>query len=275
MAEKNVADVLAELFRRAGMRRQVQRAQLVLMWPRVAGPELSRFTKASSFRDGVLYVDTTDSETAMHLGLQRTRFLESFHRSGARELKDIRFRPGRIDEPLPDKDPLPEAADEADLAPLEAALAGSQLPEGLAEAASRAASGIARTRTMRRQLGWQPCAVCDGLTEKPGLCLTCRRYAEAPATARAAQELSRDPEATVPWLTEAQRDVAAWLAAAELARQVQQLLPKTLADQQLLPELEQLAGRWLVLRLGKPAATLTDQDWLQLPEAVGRVLGRR
>lgn len=275
MAEKNVADVLAELFRRAGMRRQVQRAQLVIMWPRIAGPELSRFTKAAAFKDGVLYVDTTDSETAMHLGLQRTRFLESFHRSGARELKDIRFRPGRISEPEPEAAPLPEVAAEADLAGLEAALADLPLPAELADAASKAASGIARTRTMRRQLGWEPCAVCSGLTEKPGLCLTCSRYAQAPATARAAQVLSRDPEAAVPWLTEAQRDVAAWQAAAEVARQVQTLLPKTLADQRLLPELEQLAGRWLVLHLGRPAAALTDQDWLLLPAAVGRVLGRR
>src|SRR5690554_4697886 len=65
--EKPVSVVLDEVFRRGGMKRSLKRAQVVVLWTRVAGRELSRFTRARAFRDGVLFVDTSDSETAMHL----------------------------------------------------------------------------------------------------------------------------------------------------------------------------------------------------------------
>lgn len=273
-AEKPISHILAEVFRRGGMKRSVQRAQLVVMWPRVAGAELSRFTKASSFRDGVLYVETTDSETAMHLGLQRERFLKAFHSYGLTVVRDIRFRPGRIEEPPAAVQPLAEEADSADLQPLAQRLGQLDLAENVASEALKAAGGIALTRTRRRQLGWQPCIICTALCEHGGLCSTCRRYSEETGTQRAARLLVADPVQVTGWLTEDQRAVAAWLATAQIDRLMLELLPQVLADQRLLPQLELLAGNWLVLSLGTPADRLTDADWLGLPERIARVLGR-
>lgn len=272
-AEKPIARVLAEVFRRGGMKRSVQRAQIVVMWPRVAGSELSRFTKASSFRDGVLYVETTDSETAMHLGLQRERFVKVFHEYGLMTVKDIRFRPGRIDEPPAAASPLPAEADSIDLQPLTRSLGELDLSENVASEALKAAGGIALTRTRRRQLGWQPCIICTALCEQGGLCTTCSRYSAEYGTQRAARLLIAGPEHPVSWLTEDQRAVAAWLAAAQVNRHMLELLPQVLADQRLLPQLELLAGNWLVLSTGVPAAQLTDADWLKLPARIARVLG--
>ena len=273
-AEKPIAHVLAEVFRRGGMKRSVQRAQLVVMWPRVAGAELSRFTKASSFRDGVLYVETTDSETAMHLGLQRERFVRVFHDYGLTGVRDIRFRPGRIDEPAKPAQALAAEADSSDLQPLALRLGQLDLSEEVAAEALKAAGGIALTRTRRRQLGWQPCIICTALCERGGLCMTCSRYSAETGTQRAARLLVADPAHPTPWLTEDQRAVAAWLAAAQVDRLLLELLPQVLADQRLLPQLELLAGNWLVLSTGTPAERLEDADWLRLPERIARVLGR-
>lgn len=274
-AEKPVAHVLAELFRRGGMKRSVRRAQVVVFWPRIAGPGLSRFTRASTFRDGILFVETTDSETAMHLGLQRERFLKAFSDAGFTGIRDIRFRPGRIEDETAPVKPAVSQPDSADLLPLQHSLGELDLPENVAAGALQAAAGIALARTRRRQQGWQPCVICGALSEGAGLCLTCQRYADEPGTQRAARQLVAEPEARTAWLTAEQRAVAAWLAASSVDRLMLQLLPQVLADQRLLPQLELLAGNWLVLSLGTPARELSDSDWLELPERIARVLGRR
>ena len=74
----HVSDVLAEVFKRGGMKRAVKRAEAVLLWSQVVGPEVAKFTEAKSLQDGVLFVEVTDSETAMHLSLQRQRFIDVY-----------------------------------------------------------------------------------------------------------------------------------------------------------------------------------------------------
>ncbi len=272
-AEKSVAELLAEVFRRGGMKRPLKRAQLVLMWPRIAGAELGRFTRAGSFRDGVLYVDTTDSETAMHLSLQRTRFIGSFHDQGHRELRDIKFRPGRI-ERAGDKEPqLPAFAAEEDLLPLQQGLEDLELPTELMGAALNAAGGIARTRTLRRQLGWKPCTVCSELAEDGHMCLSCRRYSGEPAVLGTVRKLVQDPQLDTHWLTREQREVASWLARQQLTALMQSLLPHVVADASARPQLELLAGNWLSLATGRPVAELSEGDWRGLPERIRRLLG--
>ena len=74
----NVADLLAEAFKRGGLRRGVKRAEAVLLWPQVVGAALAKFTEAKSLQDGVLYVEVADSETAMHLSFQRAKFVNVY-----------------------------------------------------------------------------------------------------------------------------------------------------------------------------------------------------
>ncbi len=273
-AEKTAAELLAELFRRGGMTRAVNRARLVVLWPRIAGPKLGRFTRARSFRDGILWVDTSDSETAMHLSLQRERFLQAFRSAGHRELKDIRFVPGRIEADVAAAADLPAEPAEEDVAALTGALAGLELPQEVARSALLAGKGIARTRTMRRSLGWLPCQVCGTLAETVGICFTCERYSREAGTVRAARELQHDPAAAVPWLTDDQKLVAVWLSSGRLEQHLQQLLPQVIADEKLRPQLEQLALNWLSLRHGLDADELTDDHWTALPANILRVLGR-
>lgn len=274
MAEKTARELLAELFRRGGLTRAVRRARVALVWPQVAGPKLSRFTRARSFRDGILYVDTTDSETAMHLSLQRERFLKAFRAKGHRELKDIRFVPGRVEAPAAEQPELPEEAAAEDVAALTGALSGLELPEAVAQAALAAGEGIARNRTRRRHLGWTPCAVCGTLSEQPGLCFTCERYSQEAATQRAASALRHEPTAEVAWLTADQKRVAVHLSSGQLAELMQTLLPQVIADGRLRPQLEQVARNWLLLRHGLSGEQLTDEHWEALPANVLRVLGR-
>ena len=271
---RNVKSVLAEVMRNNGMIRPLRRAQLVLLWQRVAGEELSRFTHATGFRDGVLYVSTTDSETAMHLGLQRGRFIEAFHELGHRQLKDISFRPGRV-EPKPVVEPPPPAVPLAeDLAALQQGLEGLGLQDGVHEAARQAAVGIATGRAARRNLGWKPCAVCGELTENPKLCITCDRYAGSQRVLSTVRQLVNQPLLETPWLTGGERQVTAWLARLQLEALMQALMPQVVADQRLRPQLEHLAGNWLSLTLGVDPSRLEDADWRKLPERTARLLGR-
>ena len=78
MRERHVSELLAEVFRRGGLKRGVRRAEAVLLWRRLVGPELAAFSAAKVLRDGVLYVNVSDSETAMHLSLERQRFITSY-----------------------------------------------------------------------------------------------------------------------------------------------------------------------------------------------------
>lgn len=276
MSGKAVSDVLAEVFRRGGMKRNLRRAQVVLAWQRVAGRELSRFTRARAFEGGVLFVDTSDSETAMHLSMQRSRFVQVYGELGMAEVREIRFRSGRgAVEGVAEKQAERVEADSGELAALQERIAGLDLPPELARPVLRAAGGIAMTRARRRRQGWTPCVVCGALCQGGNLCLSCERYSHEPGVLRAALELAPDPLRATPWLTEDQRAVAAWLAAGRLEGQLGALLSHALADDRARSPLEKAAVNLVSLRTGKPPAELTTADWHLLPPAVARVLGLR
>ncbi len=271
--EKPVSVVLEEVFRRGGMKRSLKRAQVVVLWTRVAGRELSRFTRARAFRDGVLFVDTSDSETAMHLSMQRLRFIDGFRELGHKQVREIRFQPGRGTLEPAEDDPLPSvSADPHELARLHAAL--SELPSELTRPALQAAGGIALARARQRQLGWLPCRVCGSLCDGGDLCLSCSRYRASPAVQRAVRILMVDPADPVGYLADGQRAVAAWLAARALEAEMTAHLPAVLADDAERGRLELLAVRFLHLETGRSKAELTDMDWHRLPAAVARILGR-
>lgn len=271
---ESAADVLKEVFRRAGLRRRLGRARIVLAWHEVAGRSLSRFTRAVSFRDGILYVDTTDSETAAHLAMERTRFLSGFRERGMKELKDIRFRPGRVEEPEETPAPPAAAADPGELAALRRSLSGLDLSEGLAGAALKAGESVARSRAQRRELGWEACLVCALPAEDGRLCIVCARYARSAGVTRAVRLLQQEPRSTCPWLTPDERAVAVHLAAGALHDGLLELLPQVVADGRLRGTLELKAAAWLCLRTGRGPGELLETDWLLLPARVFRVLGR-
>jgi hypothetical protein len=276
MADRtHVSELLAEVFRRGGMKRALRRAQAVLLWPQVAGGELAKFTRARNLVDGVLFVDVPDSETAMHLTLQRQRFLDVIQgKFGAREVRDIRFQTGRpIAMPEAEAQPVNVAVDPHALSRLTKELGKLDLPEQLSKPALEAARSMLIYRARRKAEGWEGCSICGAPTPEPGMCSTCTHYAGEPQVRRAAAQLAVNPDDPLPWLSEDQRAVAARLAQQELEGTLDELLPQVLADQDLRPQLETVARCYLALRLGKSPREVAATDLAALPPRVARVLG--
>lgn len=270
-----MSELLGEFFRRAGMRRAVRRAEAVLLWPQVAGPEVSRFTAARALRDGVLYVDVGDSETAMHLSLQRQRFLDVFHtRFDARDVRDVRFRVGRLEPPAVEAPaPAPAPPDPGELASLARALEELRLPDAVAAAAMRAGRSLLGYRARRQAEGWKPCPTCGALTPHAELCDACRRYAASARVQAAARRLAVAPGSVTPDLGEEERAVAARLAAESLDAAMAELMPQVLADPGLKPQLESAARCRAAIAAGKRLDELDEADMGGLPDRVRRVLG--
>ncbi len=279
MSERHVSDILGEVFRRAGMKRGVRRAEAVLLWPQVVGREVAGFTTARALKDGVLYVDVTDSETGMHLSLQRQRFLDVYRvRFEVRDVRDIRFRAGRPDPPAPASQARPigpqnGAPDARALAALARELGARELPAPVAGAALQAGRALLAYRARRLAEGWRPCPTCSALTADGGLCAACRRYAADGRVRDASRTLAMRPGAPTPALGEEERAVAERLAADYLDRALHELLPRVVSDPSLKAQLLSAARCRAALAAGTTAEAVTDDDLARLDARVRRVLG--
>lgn len=280
MAEKHVRDVLAEVFRRGGMVRSLRRAEAVVAWPRVAGAELARFSRARALRNGVLFVDVPDSETAMHLSLQRARFLDAYERRfGRREVRDIRFTAGRPTPSAGDagdgRDATPSSEpDPVEWTELARRLGELDLPERLAGPTLDAARAMLAHRRRARDAGWTPCPHCGALSPDPGPCDACRRHRNDPGVHAAAQALTVDPAVGTPTLTLEERTVAVALAVEALDARLLELLPHVLASPELRPQLERAARNRAALEAGLPPDRVGPAELDSLDPRIGRVLGR-
>jgi hypothetical protein len=258
------------------MKRAVRRAEAVLLWPQVAGRQLARFTRARNLVDGVLFVDVPDSETAMHLTLQRQRFLDVFRgKFGAKEVREVRFQAGRVvDSEEPDEGPPPATTvDPRELSRLTRSLGELELPEDLSRPALQAARSMLAYRARRKAEGWLSCPTCGALTPEAGLCSTCRRYSDEGQVRRGAERLVADPADALQHLSEDERSVAALLAQQQLESALADLLPRVVADPDLRPQLIAAARSLLALKLHKTPAEVEEHDIAALPPRVARVLG--
>ena len=311
MPERHVTEILDEVFRRAGMKRGLKRAEAVLLWPRVVGADVARFVRARALRDGVLYVDVSDAETAMHLGLQRRRFLAVYHDTyRAHEVKDIRFQVGAASQAAPSgagaahlgdgngEDGAAAAQpDAAELADLARQIGAMDLPDDVATAALRAGRSLLALRARQRAKGWQACPTCGALHDgavRPDtprertlrasgrlgveerrdreLCPACRRASHEPRVREAAQRLATRPSVVTPDLSEEERAVALRLAAEYLDGVLSELLPVALGDPSAREHLERAARCRAALAHGKEPDDVDDDDLARLPAAVRRLL---
>jgi predicted nucleic acid-binding Zn ribbon protein len=285
----NVSDLLAEVFKRGGLKRGVRRAEAVLLWPQVVGAKVAKFSEAKTLQDGVLFVEVQDSETAMHLSFQRQKFVNVYRaKFGVRDVKDVRFRTGRrplLEEEAPQgvtSQPDPRA-----LAELSRTVALAELSDELSRSAMQVAKAMLSWRAARQAEGWVPCTVCAALTpqgEKPrdeqrhekarGLCTTCARYAVFPKVRAASRSLAVAPGQPTPLLSDDERAVAVYGAKLYLAEKLQELLPQVLADPLYKPHLEFAARCYLAHELEKPLADITEADLSRLDARIARALGR-
>ncbi len=298
---RSAGELIAEVFRRRGMMRPLRRAEAVLLWPRVVGHDVARFSSARAFSDGVLYVDVTDSETAMHLNMQRQRFVAVYHETyGLRELKDVRFQAGRLaadaDEPGAAEGGAPEP-DPADVASLERVVDAAELPSDIADLARAAARTLAGHWARQRAAGHAACPTCGvlhdgavaGLAPRDRrlaelgrqsvelrdreLCPSCRRAAREPRVVAAARRMALDPAEPHPQLAVEEAAVARRLASIYLEETLEDLLPRVVSDASLRPHLERAARCRAALATGKHPDRLADEDLRVLGERVARVLG--
>jgi hypothetical protein len=270
----HVSEALAEVFKRAGMKRGVKRAEAVLLWPQVVGTEVAKFSQAKSLREGILWVEVPDSETSMYLTLQRDKFIDVYRaRFKVREIKDIRFRVGR---PQVESTPTPQPTTKVDgkaLSELARKLGQLELPEGLAGVTMQAAKAMLAYRARKLADGWVACQLCGILTETPEMCPTCQRYASDLKVRRAAQILTVSPQEPTPLLSDEERLVSRHLAKTSLGNTLLELLPHALADQSVRPQLEHAARCFLSLTLGKTVDEINEEDYSLLDMPVARALG--
>lgn len=303
---KPVGDLLNELFRRKGMKRSLRRAEAVLLWPRVVGADVARFSTARTLQDGVLIVDVSDSETAMHLSMQRRRFLAVFRDTyGVSDVKDVRFQVGRLK-----SDPAHEGvaaggdgatvsertADPQELAALVRDLEGLGLDEELAAAALQAGRSLLGLRAERLANGYTVCPTCGAVHEGAllpltpreeelralradhpdlpdrDLCIACRRATREPRVLDAARGLAHAPGTATPGLGEDEHAVAVRLAGSYLDAALKDLVPRAIADQRMHPHVVHAAVRRAALAAGKAVTDVVDDDLRLIDERVARYL---
>lgn len=300
MHERHVSELIAEVFRRAGMKRGVRRAAAVLLWRKLVGPELASFSTAVALRDGVLYVNVSDSETAMHLSMERHRFLAAYRdRYGVTDVREIRFQVGRLgddEERGEERAALPEP-DPREVERLRRDLSALGLPDDVLDAALLTGRSLLALQAARRELGWVPCPTCGALHDGPvrpespretamraagqedhdvslqrALCQPCSRYAREGRVVAAAGKLRTSPMADVPGLAEEERAVAAYLARRSLDAAIASLLPAAIEDKRLALQLGGVARCRLALEHGRRPDTFTLDDVRELDPRVAAVL---
>ncbi len=273
---RDVSELLAEVFKKGGLKRGVKRAEAVLLWPQVVGAKVAKFTEAKTLQDGVLFVEVPDSETAMHLSFQRQKFVNVYQaKFGVRDVKDVRFRTGR--RPLLEPPAPPEVTAQPDpraLAELSRTVSRAELSDELTRSAMQAAKAMLTWRAAREADGWVPCPICAALTPVRGFCTTCARYAGFPKVRTASRTLAVAPEQATPLLSDDERAVAIFQARAYLTEKLQELLPQVLADPAYKPHLEFAARCYLAHLLDKPLADVSENDLSRLDARIARALGR-
>ncbi len=304
MRERHVSELLAEVFRRGGMKRGVRRAEAVLLWRTLVGPELATFSTALTLRDGVLYVNVGDSETAMHLTLQRHRFIAAFRdRFGVTDVREIRFQVGRLDGAVTGREgpedagaaPPPPSAEE--VRRLRESLERLGLPADVHEEAFAAGKSLLALQTARRRDGWVPCPTCGALHDgavrpltareaalreagrkdalvalKRELCAACARYAQEGRVVSAAHALREDPLRALPTLSAEELAVARHLATKALDDALAALLPAAVSDPRLVDRLEATARARLALATLRPPDSFETTDLTALDPRLGPVL---
>jgi len=288
------------MFGRSGMKRRLKRAEAVILWPQVVG-DVARFSEAKRLQDGVLIVEVTDSETAMHLSHQRHRFIDAYQRRfGVSDLKDIRFRVGKpqaantaaTTQPTttqPINTPPGAAPDPKALASL-AKHINAQLPDNLAGPALQAAKAMLRAQATRAAQGAPTCTICGVITQldpnqldpnqldptspqEMALCRACRRYLEHPLVIRASRTIAVNPDKPTPELSDDERTAALWQAEKLLRERIDALVPHVLAEPDQRVVLETAVRCYLALHLKKPTAQVTETDFVNLEPRLQRLLG--
>lgn len=280
---EHIGSYIDKAFAKNGIKRVIKRAKVVVEWPKVVGKDVAKFSRAKSFRDGVLIVEVTDNETATHLTLQRQHFLDSYREKFAvKDIKDIRFRVGVLPLPINSKPTMsqpkdPIAIDEKELLSFNQQISKLNLSNDLTKTIFGIAQILLRRKAEQQVLGWQPCEVCGILVEpkkrlEKRLCSSCQQLSDFPAVKEAITKLTVNPEAYLPFLTQDSFLVARYFAKQRLKEQMQELFPFAIANPDHLGQLRQAAYCYLAHYLEKPLEEIELTDYVYLEANIARIL---
>lgn len=273
------ATLLERLFARQGLKRGMRDARVVQAWRRAVGPEAARLSEARRFSRGTLLVDVADSETAMHLAMQRRRFIDAINDVlGWEAVKEIRFAarglvtpaetPVSAEEPKFGK-PNPVDVYEA------SRLTGPAVQAGGLEAVKRAAAAFAAREREAQAAGWSRCMYCETVVAEGQSCVTCRRYEHDPRVQQIAARWAEGDSMTTMVLTDDEMRVARILAAEKILQQIELELPIALTDRQVASAVVRSLKRRAALLLNISAVDVDDRMLRSvLPDRLNPVIAR-
>ncbi len=89
---RSLREALPHTIRSLGIARRARQAQVLWLWPQVAGPDLSRETAAIKLAGGTLWVSATSAPLAHQLHLERQQLRDRLNAAlGAEVVREIRF----------------------------------------------------------------------------------------------------------------------------------------------------------------------------------------
>ena len=131
-----IAQILEQTLNRLPSAKKIKGQLLIDAWSEVVGEVIARKTEAFAFENGILLVRVCDSVWAQHLTLQKRHIMRKQQRAvKTRELKDVRFQVGKLQQPQVKKDNQGGnrnwrqiSLEQQELSSIEAAFAGTDLP---------------------------------------------------------------------------------------------------------------------------------------------------
>ncbi len=167
---------IRRLFERQGLGKEFEEQEALLLWPEVAGPQMSRLTQPLRVRDGVLYVEAANPVVAQQLSLMKEAYLSRLNELlGEKRLIEVRFRAGRaLRMPVQDQRAEGEQLSLMEREQVKRLLDELEDPH-LREGFERWILGLIRRERLRAAQGWTRCRLCGVHHDGPGeICYYCK-----------------------------------------------------------------------------------------------------
>ncbi|MBF6593432.1 MAG: DUF721 domain-containing protein [Thermaceae bacterium] len=245
MPAKRPAELLSKLLETKGLKAGLRRGRALILWPQVAGEILGQISEATDLTDGVLTVSVPDSAAAFHLKYEREKFIARYQQVLPGVVSDIRFKERQLErraKPKQKPQPRPNLSpdEESSLRKL-----SQTAPENLQSAILKAGKAVLQKQKADPN---PPCIICG----KPSLqspCINCQRLLGSALVEREAVRLARFPLKSR--LEGDALQAARYLAQTQLEAQLRDLLPEVVKTPELMPILQDTAGRLLQLQTGE------------------------
>jgi len=177
-----LAAVLNQALKNLDLQEAALEARVVMLWPKVVGPQLAKATEAQRVQGGTLLVLTRNSAWNQELSFQKTRIVQRYREHlGQDYVKDVRFNVGAVrgiadtavSHAPPEEEVRRTRLPVDEVVRIRVASEGAD-PE-LGQAIRRALTREAQIRHWHLAHGARPCSRCGAAHRSPhDLCPACR-----------------------------------------------------------------------------------------------------